>query len=185
MAQPHEGPFYSEILNRWHEELAGEEPDAMTAFPTRKTLLEHCTACDNVKDDLYQICLKCCNSSNCMQVTKLFCHSCGDKISSFYNGKVRCTEEQHDIWLFHLLHKQEVAPRRPTITHDASCGLCKQRGTDLTVFTSRCCNESGALERKTILCQDCLKQKRVAFLKSAADMPIPDFSTYMFHLLTC
>ena len=158
-------------------------PDVLSAFPLKPGNLEYCFACGRAAADLYQVCLRCCKSPNCLQVTKLLCHTCGDNLSSFYDAKGG-SEEDHDVWLFHLTHRQRCPSGRPTLSEESCCVFCRQMRLNFTVFTSRCCNEEGALELKSIVCLNCLNDERRLFLTMACNMTIPDFSSYVFHKLT-
>ena len=165
--------------------ISRADSDVQSAFPVKPCTSERCFACDDESDDLCQLCLKCCQSKSAKNVVRLICGRCDAKISSFYREKSNGAVEDQDVWLFHVLHRHLASQPRPTITNDSCCCCCLEACKAFTIFTSRCCNESTALETKSIICIDCLNQSRNNFLKQASKMPVPDFSTYMFHLLNC
>jgi hypothetical protein len=161
------------------------DSDVHSAFLVKQCTTERCFACDADSDDLFQLCLKLSQSKSAKWAIRLLCGRCDTKISSFYREKSNGAVEDQDVWLFHVLHRHRAFQPRPTITSDSYCCCCLGACEAFTILTSRCCNESSALETKSIICIDCLAQSRHNFLKQASKMPIPDFSTYMFHLLNC
>lgn len=184
MMEHNGGRFFSAMLDSLHNQLHGDEPDVMSAFGP-PSLYTCCFACGIFSDELSRVTMKCCHYTNSMKVTKHLCSACEGRINLFYESHGSTPATERDIWMFHLTHKRTQVPSTPEITVHSCCALCRLEGREFTVFTSRCCNESGALERKSILCLDCLVQQRLTFLNCAASMPKPDFSSYMFHQLTC
>jgi hypothetical protein len=160
----------------------GQPMNVQDASP--KHLSEKCFACHDEAEDLSQVCMTCCQSTGAHRVLRLLCGPCDDRISAFYKQHNPGLEDQQDVWLFHVLH-HHLEVTMPQVDDATRCVVCSQRNTTLTNFTSRCCNESTALEMKSIICGDCLQRARHDFLQAAPTMAIPDFSTYMFHRINC
>jgi hypothetical protein len=146
-------------------------------------LREQCFACHDEAEDLSQVCMTRCQSTRATRVLRLLCGPCDEKISAFYQEHNPGLENQQDVWLFHVLHHHLEVTMRAVDKN--RCVICSQRDKTMTNFTSRCCNESTALDMKSMICMDCLQQARDDFLQAAPTMAIPDFSTYMFHRINC